>query len=232
MGFFKRKKQGQQESTGSSKAPFIEPDPTVDDRYMNLAVNSHNWQMAWRLTFVLLCVSSGFNGYYMVQSKFIPVPIKVDEMGNTVVIGPVTNSKPIDSERVIRREIEDFIDYSRSRIGDNLLQKKRVHWVANRLPAGSQAAAVVRESYDARPPFTTAENFTYSTDIKSCLRQSDHTWYVEWVETQRSLSGEVVSTQRWKAIVTYELDPQDSYEGIENNPIGMQIVELNWQPMR
>jgi type IV secretory pathway TrbF-like protein len=210
------------------KVSFVDHSELEDDRYMNLAVAKHNWQTAFRITMALLALSVGFNGYYMTQSKFIPVPIPIDHMGNYIVVGPVTDAHPIDDERVILHEIGDFIELSRSVVGDNLYQKKRMRWVEHRILSGSAAAKIVDELYTMRPPFATAEHFTYEVEIKSKLRQSKNMFMVEWIEIQRNLAGEIVNTEHWKALLTYKLIPQTTYEEIENNPLGFFVTELSW----
>lgn len=223
---------GKSKDSSSGDVPFIDHKDTDDDRYMNQAVAQHNWQVAFRIVAALLAVSMGFNGYYMMQSKFVPVTVAVDEIGNYTVVGPVTEAKPVDVERVLLREISDFIELSRSVVGDNLYQKKRMRWVERRLPSGSVAAHVIDELYTMRPPFATAEHFTYEVEIKTPLRQSDNIFMVEWIEIQRDLSGAVVNTERWKALLTYKLVPQDTEEGIINNPLGFFITDLSWSKVR
>lgn len=211
-----------------ARVPFIDHSEFEDDRYMNQAVATHNWQTAFRIIAALLAVSVGFNGYYMMQSKFVPVPIAIDHMGNYIVVGPVTDAHPIDDERVVQHEIGDFIELTRSVVGDNLYQKKRMHWVEHRIMNGSAAAKVVDELYTMRPPFATAEHFTYEVEIKSKLRQSKNIFLIEWLEVQRNLAGEIVNTEHWKALLTYKLVPQSSYEEIENNPLGFYVTDLSW----
>lgn len=213
------------------RAPSVDHDPFDDDRYMNQAVARHNWQVAFRIVTALLAVSIGFNGYYMMQSKFVPVVIAVDEIGNYVVVGPVTEAKPVDVERMLLREVADFIEVSRSVVGDNLYQKKRMRWVEQRLPGDSAAAKVVEELYTMRPPFATAEHSTYDVEIKSKLRHGDNIFMVEWVETQRDLGGGVVNVERWRALVTYKLIPQETEQSINNNPIGFFVTDLSWSKL-
>ena len=40
----------------SPENPYLENRDRDDDRYMNLAIDKHNWQVAWRLTFGALIV--------------------------------------------------------------------------------------------------------------------------------------------------------------------------------
>lgn len=215
------------------RVPTIDPAPEDHDRYMNLAVASHNSDVRFRIVAALLAVSIGFNGFYMFQAKYIPVVVAVDEIGQKVFVGAVTESKPVDVERVVRREVAEFIEFNRSVVGDNALQKKRMTQASNRVPKGSVAEKIVNQLFTERPPFKIAETSSISTELKVLLRQSPETFHAEWIETTRSLAGEVQGTPvRWKAVVNYKLIPQNRPDTIENNPIGFFVQDLSWSPMK
>lgn len=228
---FRRNKDGADQAT--RRVPVIEPAPEDHDRYMNLAVAAHNSDVRFRITAAILAVSVGFNGFYMFQAKYVPVVVAVDNIGQKVFVGAVTDSKPVDVERVIRREVAEFIEFTRSVVGDNALQKKRMMQAANRMPKGSVAEKVVNQLYTERPPFKVAETSSITIELKVLLRQSPESFHAEWIETTRSLSGDIQGSPiRWKAVVNYKLIPQNRADTIENNPIGFFVQDLSWSPMK
>lgn len=230
MSLFNRGRDKAAESAGR-RVPVTEPVPEDHDRYMNLAVAKHNGDIRWRITAAILAVSVGFNGFYMFQSKFIPVLVAIDNIGHKIYVGPVNEAKPVDVERVLLREVAEFIEFARSVTGDNALQKKRLAQVGNRIPKGSPAENVVRQLWASRDPFKTAETQGITVDIKTVLRQSPKSWHVEWVETTRSLNGEIQAEARWKAVLSYQIVPQDRPDTIENNPVGFFAQDLSWARM-
>lgn len=234
--FFKKKQlptSGKEPSKAMDKLPHnLDPQPHNDDRYLNQSVSIHNWQVMARLLVALLAMSMFFNGYYMMQSKFIPVPIEVDKLGQAVVLGPVTEMKPIDTERVIRTEIADFIDYSRSVTGDYILQKKRLRWLGARVPNDSSTRRIIEELHKKRDPYETAKGMTINAEHITVLRQTEKTYQAEWEEVSRKLSGEVVSVEHWKALLSYELKPQSKLEDININPFGFYATELSWSKIQ
>lgn len=229
---FRRKRQvenGAEPKMKGDRTPFIDHRVADDDRYMNLAVEKYNWQIAWRLTFGLLAISFAFNGYYMMQPKYVPYTIEVDKIGHVISVGPADRGNPIDTKRVLRRQVIEFIENSRTVVGDNLAQKRIMNWVYARVPSNSKSKTELDEFYRERKPFTTAKTETYSAEVTNALPLgSDRTWQVEWTETRRNLVGEIVTQERWKALLTYEISPLDTKEGIDANPLGFFVPSFSW----
>jgi type IV secretory pathway TrbF-like protein len=211
------------------KIPFLDHQKTDDDRYMNLAVEKHNWQIAWRLTFGLLVISFAFNGYYMTLPKFVPYTIAVDKIGHVISVGAADTKTQIDVRRVLRRQIIEFIENARTVVGDNRAQKHIMRWVYARIPNNSKAKVSLDEFYFERKPFITAQTETYSAEVPNALPLgSDKTWQVEWTETRRNLAGDIINRERWKAVLTYEISPLDTEEGIDSNPLGFFVSSFSW----
>jgi len=230
---FGKKKQADKSTEPKKKKEertrFLDHQEADDDRYMNSAVAKHNWQVAWRLTMGMLAISFSFNGYYMMQPKYIPYTIEVDKIGHVISVGAADKGNPIDSKRVLRRQVIEFIENSRTVIGDNLAQKRIMNWVYARVPGNSKAKTYLDEFYRDRKPFTMAKTETISVDqVNPLPLASDKTWQVEWIETRRNLAGEVVSKESWKAVLTYEISPLDSKEGIDSNPLGFFVPSFSW----
>lgn len=213
---------------GAKENPYIEHNERQDDRYMNLAVDKYNWQVAFRITAGLLAISMGFNGYYMTQSKFIPVPIAMDEIGHMVVVGPADKARPIDSKRVLRTEAIEWIESARIIVGDQLAQKKFMNRVYARVPATGKARGALDEFYRERRPFSTAATETTAAEVTLALPTSPDTWQIEWTETWRNHAGDVTRRERWKAVMTIEVSPLDTEDGIRANPAGFFVTAFNW----
>src|SRR5690606_37488140 len=122
------------------EVPLVNRTLENGDRNHNKDVAIHNWQTAWRLTFGLLAISVSFNGYNMLQSKYVPVLFGVDEFGQRIYVGPVTEAKPVDQQRLINRELEDFITNARSISSDPEYQRGMLNEVSWRVRNGTAAA--------------------------------------------------------------------------------------------
>lgn len=230
---FRKKKSSGDEAKprkkgGSNENPYIRHKELQDDRYMNLSVDKHNWQTAFRITAGILAISMGFNGYYMLQSKFIPVPIAMDQIGHLVVVGPADKANPIDNKRVLRAEVIQWVEDARIIVGDQLAQKRFMNRVYARVPSTGQAKSALDEYYRDRKPFSTAATETVAADVTLALPTSGNTWQIEWTETWRNLAGEITRRERWKAVITFEVNPLDTEEGIRANPAGFFVTSFTW----
>lgn len=222
-------------SAGSvPKTRATQPNPYVanlasdDDRYMNLTVSRQNWIRAFQIMAALLAVSIGFNGYYMTQSKFIPVYIAYDKIGNVVTVGAVDKANPIDSKRVIRKSIENWIVNARVISGDQLAQKKFINSVYARVTSTGKAKKMLDEYYRSRNIWETASKFSVTAEVTLLLPAAGNTYQVEWTEVTRSMAGDIVKTERWKALLSYEIMALSSEEAINVNPEGLFITDFSW----
>lgn len=220
--------QAEGKNTDKKENPYIAHLEKQDDRYMNLSVEKHNWQVAWRITAGLLAISMAFNGYYSLQSKFIPVVIAMDQIGHMVVVGPADKATPIDSKRVIRGEVISWIEKSRMVIGDQLAQKKYVNYVYARVSSSSKAKNALDDYYRERKPFVTAATESIDVEVTLALPTTTSTWQLEWTETRRNLVGEVIGRERWKGVLTFEVNPLDDIKGIDANPAGFFVTSFSW----
>ena len=226
------KKKGDEVSAGGGKAdpnPYLGNRVESDDRNRNLAVEKHNWQTAWRLTVALLAMSMGFNGYYMVQSKFIPVPVFMDNVGNVIQVGAVDRSTKIDPKRIKRAEILNWIENCRVVYGDNLAEKKAIKGCYSRVSKQGKTKSELDDFFRERAVFDMAKNgMGVSVEFHTALPVGDHVFQVDWTEATRNAEGKVVAVQNWKGNFTFDVSPADTDEGIALNPNGFFITDYSW----
>ncbi len=226
------KKKGDEASAGGGKAepnPYLGNRVESDDRNRNHAVEKHNWQTAWRLTTALLAMSMGFNGYYMVQSKFIPVPVFMDNVGNVIHVGSVDHETKLDPKRITRAEIKTWVENTRMVYGDNQAEKRAINAAYARVSSQGKAKRELDDYFRERGVFDMAKNGQgVSVEIHVVLPVSAHVYQVEWTETTRNAEGAVVSAQNWKGVFTYDITPLDTEEGISRNPVGFFITDFSW----
>ncbi|MGY8527609.1 VirB8/TrbF family protein [Paracidovorax citrulli] len=199
-----------------------------DDRYMNLAVSAHNWRAAFRITAALLAVSMAFNGYYMLSSKYVPYVVMVDKIGHVLSVGVADRAKPVDSKRVIREQMVQWVENSRLIVGDQYAQKRFMEWVYARVLDGSAAKRSLDQFVQDRSPFKTAANYTVSAQVTLALQISNQTYQVEWTEVFRSPNGAVLKEERWKGVFTYRTEPLHTEEGINANGAGFFVTDFTW----
>ena len=235
MGLLDRFVRKEKDEDGPEDEPFIDRSGTMDDRNLNLGVSVKNWQTAWRLTFGLLVLSVCFNGYNELKSKYIPLVIAVDQFGQKLYVGPVPEAKPVDNQRAIYREIEDFIEFSRGVSSDPDYERRMLTHVGSRIRAGSQAAKVMADFHAGRPPYETGKRNRITIEKKVTLLQGKNLYSVEWTEVRKNLQGEEISREVWKALLTTAIDPAangDDADAVKLNPFGFFVEVIDWSRVR
>lgn len=207
--------------------PYIEHQRNQDDRYMNLAKAKHNWQVAFCMQSALLSISIAFNGYALLKPKFQPYLMAMDQIGHVVVVGPVDAANPVDSKRVVRGQTIEWIERSRAIVGDLTAAKANVEWVYARVGANSAAKAKLDEYYKQREPYKTAASSSATATVTLAL-QTGNSYELEWTEEWRSLQGDVLRKERWKARVTFAIEAQNDEARIRRNPVGYFVTDFSW----
>lgn len=209
--------------------PYLGNREESDDRNRNDAVDKHNWQTAWRLTMGLLVMSMSFNGYYMMQSKFVPYVFAVDKFGTIVQVGAVDRATSLDPKRITRGEIKTWIENTRSVYGDNQAEKRIVNAAYARVSSQGKAKRELDDYFRDRNVFDMAKNGQgVSIEIHVVLPVGKNSYQVEWTETTRNAEGAVTAVQSWKGMFTYEITPLDTEDGIARNSVGFFITDFSW----
>lgn len=228
---FGRLKKGKNEGTSKSdKAgnPYIENKEESDNEKANLKVATHNWQVMSRLLCGLLGLSMLANAYCMLQPKFIPYVVAVDELGHRVSVGPASEARPADVKRLSRAEVREWIENTRIVIGDKAGQKAFIRRAYARVGESSAAKKQLDAFYREPSIWDRAARMSVTPKVKLVLPTSENTWQVEWEDEIRALTGDVIGVERWKAVITTEIRPQSGAEAIDANPMGFFITSFNW----
>jgi type IV secretion system protein TrbF len=202
------------------------------DRYMDLAQDKRNWQLAWRMTVALLAISMAFNGKYMLDSKFVPYVVVVDKLGHVISVGPADRMHPVDAKRVIYEQMVQWVEDTRRVVSDQSAQKDFLRRAYARVEEGSKARKALDAHIAETKPFETAASATKKAEVKYALPRGDNSSFeVEWVETTFGPNGDKLYTQRWKGVFTYKVVLPESEATIRANGSGFYITEFQWQKM-
>lgn len=209
--------------------PYLENVGALDDRYMTLSVSRQNWIRAFQMSTALLAISIGFNGYYSTQSKFIPYIIVVDKIGHIISVGAVDKANPIDTKRVVRTTMMEWIVDARTVSSDRASMKKTINKVYAHVGSTSKVKKQLDAFYKERDVFALSATQTITAEITLAIPRGGNTWEIEWTETRIAQNGEPIGLpERWKAIITYDFVVLDKEEAINANPTGTFITEFSW----
>lgn len=195
-----------------------------DDRYMNMSLSVRNWQWAFGAAMLILLITVIAMVKMSMASKVQPFVVETSQ-GMPVAIKAMSAISNKD-QALINFAINQFIINARSIIGDaqaekSMLDKVYAYSANNTIP-------FLTEYWQVNDPFKLASEYTVAVNIVHALPISKNTWQVTWDEVKRSASsGEMLSTTRWTADLTYQLGDVDP-EHIDDNPFGLYVTQLSW----
>ncbi len=196
-----------------------------NERYRSFITAKRNWQILAVVAVVVNALLGWGLLWQASQSRVVPYVVRVDEVGQTLVLGPATASNVADPQ-VIAWQLQHYVRDVRSVTADRSAQK-RVLEAAYERTAGS-ATQFLNEHFRAQNPFEGMTKGTVSIEIRSVLRVGDASWKLEWRETHRGLDGRHIRDEDWTGQFTVRVEPPMTPEGLARNPLGFRVTHISW----
>jgi type IV secretory pathway TrbF-like protein len=207
--------------------PYLAARKEWDERYGDLITRSRNWRVLALLLGVVAFVQAGGLIYLSSKSRVIPFVVAIDSLDRVVAAGPAQQSGVTD-ERLVRAALYEWIGDLRMVTTDGVNQRKAIDRVYSMIGSGTPAQVQIGEFYSKDPPASRAQRQTVAAEVKAVFSTSDKTYEVEWVETTRSLNGQVLSEENWKGSVTIAVNPPADERLARINPLGIYVVGVSW----
>lgn len=202
-----------------------------DERQMHLLVQVRNWQRFAQMSLGVAVVGVLGAMYYAAQPRAVPVYVEVDRVGNVLKVEQLRGAGPVvDINRIVFREIEDFVVNMRSVPGDLLVQKRYKEHVFSRVMSASPAETAVRNFLlRERVPRKVAETQTIEVSVRTKIPVSAQSYSIEWKEQAVSLKGEPFGpAQCYKGLLSWDRVPPTSEAAITANPVGWLVKEWSY----
>jgi type IV secretory pathway TrbF-like protein len=169
------------------------------------------------------------------KSKYVPLVIEVDKLGDRVAVGPAQVAGPADP-RVIRASLAAFIASARLVTPDQELERRAIFSVYALMKTKDPSTVKMNEYLNGPPdttPFARASRMTVNADVLTVLPITDSgAWQVDWEEVVRDRDGGLIQKVQMRATLQIYLDPpgaEAKQTDIERNPLGIFIRDFNWQ---
>lgn len=215
-------------SEDQSDAPWVRAAIQHEDRFLRMAAHAKNWRLFAFFCLALAAFAIAGNIYIGSKSKYIPMVMEVDRLGQVVAVKALTGDEAVtDPRRLVYREMFDLIEDLRTVTTDRQANNYRIDKAFIRLDGA--AKTYVRTELRKAPPNEVGATKTVQVQMKSALRLTAKSWQLDWEEHSFNLAGEEVGVESWRAIVQYELSPSDKENIFKRNPIGFLVSDLSWQ---
>jgi type IV secretion system protein VirB5 len=223
---FKRKEtKGKTESNVS--LPYLAARAEWDERYGSLLTRAKNWRTAFVIMGILACIEGLALNQEMRRSHVVPFVVAVDHLGHAVGQGMAVETTVADP-RMIRAQLQEFVEYSRSVSTDQLLLKERLEAVFDWTLPQSEANGFLVDYYRKEDPFSVSKTGTTQVEVKNINQITGSSYEVSWVEHRRDNVGEPMSNDEWKGIFELVvLTPKDEVSAAKN-PLGIFVKSISW----
>lgn len=213
-------------SEGSNGTAFTQDDHNLDvaDTINGLAQkNARTWQIIALVSLVSFVISLGILIYAVTLPRTVPVVVTVNPEGESTYVGK------IDKAQYGNTSIPDIAkEYQIKRLLSRMHQ-----WVADKEAQQayiSEALSLVQSSaireldlfFRSNNPFSYFGDKTRSITIEPPLKQTDKTWIVYFVTTEKNRNGYEGKKIRWSALINL-----DWYEPKAENPLGIYITNFD-----
>jgi type IV secretion system protein VirB5 len=207
--------------------PYLSARKEWDERYGDLITRARNWRILALVVGAIALVQSVGLIYVSSRAKVVPFVVAIDKLDRVLAAGPAQETGPTD-ERLTRAALSQWIGDLRMVTSDGVAQRKSIDRVYSMIGSGTAAQVQISEFYSKDPPSSRAQRETVSAEVKAVYSSSDKTYEVEWSETTRALSGQVISQENWKGAMTIALNPPTDERLSRINPLGIYVVNVNW----
>lgn len=175
-------------------------------------------------------LSIGITIYAVSQPDSIPVLVTMNDFGETQYIGPVSKKNYQNfnvPEVAIQAQVKEFINLVNTLSTDKTVMKKAVNKTYHLLTSttASKYSTLVKEDNPFKDFGSRTKEVIFQTEP---LKVSSDTYQVDYQIITRQLSGQMMSNESYRAVITIKmLQPAD--EDIKDNPLGIYITAFDWK---
>ena len=199
----------------------------VWDERMGLALaHARNWR---RMAFANLAVAGLLAaGWWMQaqQATVRPFVVEVSQWGQTERITAL-DGRYEPTQAQIGRALADWLRNVRSKSIDPIVIRQ--NWLSAYDFVSPRTAVFLNGWAQAHDPFAALGREAVAVEVLNVVRRSERTYDLQWRET-RFLDGQQAGQTRWRALITFRLQPPKTEAELLRNPLGIRIEDVSWTP--
>ncbi len=177
-------------------------------------------------------LSIGITLFAVAQPDSIPVLVTMNDFGETQYIGPVSRKNYQNfnvPEVAVQAQVKEFVNLMNTLSTDKAVMKKSVNKTYHLLTSttASKYSTLVREDNPFKDFGSRTKEVLFQTEP---LKVSSDTYQVDYQIVTRQLSGQLMSNESFRAVITVKM-LQPSEEDIKDNPLGIYITAFDMKPI-
>ena len=211
----------------SFSSPYLVARREWDERYGGLIKRAQQWRTTAILALLVALGEAIVIIGVATRPRIAPFVVAVDSLGRVAAAGVADRNSHID-ERMKQAAVTQWLLDMRGVTSDGLAERAAIDHVYAMIGNQSSAQTIVTDYFRANQPFERGSRETVQVEVNAILPNSPHSYEVDWTETQRSLDGKPISSDRWKGIFTVAINPSTDEAVVRVNPFGIYIIDISW----
>jgi len=221
---FTQQSNSKEESIGS---PYLVARREWDERYGGLIKRTQQWRAAAVLALLVALAEGIVIIGLATRPRTVPFVVAVDSLGRVAAAGAIDRTSSID-DRMKQAVITQWVQDMRGVTSDGLAERAAIDHVYAMIGSQSAAQTIVTDYFRANQPFERGSRETVQVEVNAILPNSPHSFEVDWTETQRTLDGKPISSDKWRGIFTLAINPSTDEAVLRVNPFGIYVMDITW----
>ena len=213
-----------EQSIGS---PYLVARREWDERYGGLIKRAQHWRGVAVLALLVALAEAIVIIGVATRPRIAPYVVAVDSLGRVAAAGAADRNSPID-ERMRQAAVTQWVQDMRGVTSDSLAERTAIDHVYAMIGSQSAAQTIVTDYFRANQPFERGSRETVQVEVNAILPNSPHSYEVDWTETQRTLDGKPISSDKWRGIFTVAINPSTDEAVLRVNPFGIYVMDITW----
>ncbi|MFC5345316.1 conjugal transfer protein TrbF [Brevundimonas staleyi] len=209
-----------------ASTPYHRAGQVWDERMGLSLAHARNWR---RIAFANLLLAAGLAagwGHQASRAEVRPFVVEVSDWGQTQRITAL-DGRYEPTEAQTAHALAEWIHDVRSKSVDPVVIRQ--NWLEAYDLVAPKGAAFLNAQAQARDPFAEIGREAVSVQILNVVRRTDRTYDLQWRET-RFVNGQAAGETRWRALITFRLQPPRTEQALIRNPLGIRIEDVSWTP--
>lgn len=208
-------------------SPYLVARREWDERYGGLIKRAEQWRAAAVLALLVALAEAIVIIGIATRPRTVPYVVAVDSLGRVAAAGAIDQTSPID-DRMKQAAITQWVQDMRGVTSDGLAERAAIDHVYAMIGSQSSAQTIVTDYFRANQPFERGSRETVQVEVNAILPNSPHSFEVDWTETQRTLDGKPISSDKWRGIFTLAINPPTDEAVLRVNPFGIYVMDITW----
>ncbi len=210
-----------------SANPYLAARKEYMEQTGSLVKSREQWRIASIIEGIAIVILAGGFVAVSLQHRVVPYTVEFNEHSEVARVHRSDVMPPPNSNQ-IKASLRSWIIGARTVYGDLRAQETMLKGTYDMTLPGSAAYKSLNATYEENNPYARSQKELVEVAVNSVMRITDDTWRIEWTETTKAVSGQVMERKHWQGPFTVVIVPPAEEAQILVNPLGVYVKEFSW----